>query len=219
MRTKLLCLALTSTFLAACSTTGSNQDRNNTAIGVAAGAVVGALVGGQMDNDGNRDRGRIVGALAGAAAGAGIGNYMDRQEDAFRDELATEQRNSEIEIKRVKEDTLQLVLNNEVSFDYDSYKIKPSFHRTLNKMTEVLSKYPDTSITIVGHTDSRGSAEYNQSLSLKRAAAVKSYLSSQGINGYRIEAKGRGEAEPRGDNMNKAGRSMNRRVEVFVVKS
>lgn len=210
---------LSLTLLGACAGTGSQQDRNNTAIGAAAGAVIGALAGGQMDNDGNRDRGRIVGALVGAAAGAGVGKYMDNQEQAFRDELATEQRNREIEVKRVQNDTIQLVLNNEVSFDYDSSRIKPSFHSTLNKMSQVLEKYPNTRITIVGHTDSRGSESYNQSLSEKRSAAVKSYLSQQGVDAYRIDTEGRGESEPRANNINEEGRSLNRRVEVFVVST
>lgn len=220
-RSKHIALAavISASVLSGCSTTGSQEDRNNTAIGAAAGAVIGALAGGQMDNDGNRDRGRIVGALAGAAAGAGIGNYMDRQEDAFRDELATEQRNHEIEIKRVKEDTLQLVLNNEVSFDYDSSQIKPGFRTTLNKMSDVLAKYPNSKISIVGHTDSQGSAAYNQTLSERRAESVKRYISNNGVDGYRIDTSGRGESDPRASNINAEGRSLNRRVEVFVVGS
>ncbi|GAA6151969.1 OmpA family protein [Pseudoteredinibacter isoporae] len=211
--------AISAGLLSACAGTGSQQDRNNTAIGAVSGAVIGALAGGQMDNDGNRDRGRIVGALVGAAAGAGIGKYMDNQEQAFRDELATERRNREIEVKRIKDDTIQLVLNNEVSFDYDSARIKPSFHSTLNKMSEVLSKYPETRITIVGHTDSTGSDSYNQNLSEQRASSVKSYIAQQGVNGYRVDTEGRGESQPRATNSTADGRSLNRRVEVFVVST
>lgn len=217
---KTLLLGLSSVaLLSACAGTGSQQDRNNTAIGAAAGAVIGALAGGQMDNDGNRDRGRIVGALVGAAAGAGVGKYMDNQEQAFRDELATEQRNREIEVKRVKEDTIQLVLNNEVSFDYDSASIKPGFRNTLNKMAQVLDSYPNTTITIVGHTDSQGSSSYNQNLSERRAASVKSYLAQKGIASYRVSTEGRGENEPRASNTTAEGRALNRRVEVFVTST
>jgi outer membrane protein OmpA-like peptidoglycan-associated protein len=216
MNKKLLALATSIAILSGCAGTGSQTDRNNTAIGAVAGAVVGALAGGQMDNDGNRDRGRIVGALVGAAAGAGIGRYMDNQEQAFRNELATEQANHDIEIRRVTEDTIKLVLNNEVSFDHNAAVVKPTFHRSLNKMAQVLNKYPETQITVVGHTDSTGSESYNQSLSLKRADSVKRYFGSTGVNTYRMNTNGRGEYEPRANNDTKEGRSLNRRVEILV---
>lgn len=216
MNKKLIAIATSMVILSGCAATGSTQDRNNTAIGAVTGAVVGALAGGQMDNDGNRDRGRIVGAIVGAAAGAGIGRYMDNQEQAFRDELATEQANHEIEIQRVTEDTIKLVLNNEVSFDHNSASVKPTFHRSLNKMSEVMNKYPDTQITVVGHTDSTGSESYNQQLSFQRAGSVKRYFSATGVNNYRMSTDGRGELEPRASNMSAEGRSMNRRVEILV---
>lgn len=216
MNKKLLALGSSFLILAGCAGTGSQQDRNNTAIGAVTGAVVGALAGGQMDNDGNRDRGRIVGALVGAAAGAGIGRYMDNQEQAFRDELITEQANHEIEIQRVQQDTIKLVLNNEVSFDNNSSLVKPTFHRTLNKMAQVLNKYPESEITVVGHTDSVGTEAYNQSLSLKRAESVKRYFGASGVASYRMSTDGRGESEPRATNVNKEGRSLNRRVEILV---
>ena len=69
----------------------------------------------------------------------------------------------------------------------------------------------------VGHTDSIGSAEYNQKLSLRRAEAVKSYLVSKGVAASRIFVEGKGEAQPVADNKTKEGRAKNRRVEIEVV--
>lgn len=215
MKGKLLAVALPIALLTGCATTGTGQNQNAT-IGAVGGAVLGALVGGQMDNDGNRDRGRIVGALVGAAAGAGIGAYMDNQEAAMRAELEAERQRNAIEIERIKEDTLRLVLNDDVSFDFDSAAVKSSFYPSLNKMSQVLAKYGDTRITVVGHTDSKGSDSYNLGLSQRRAEAVKAFFVGQGISSGRISTLGKGEMEPRDSNQTAQGRSRNRRVEVLV---
>ncbi|MFK8019165.1 MAG: OmpA family protein [Pseudomonadales bacterium] len=193
-------------------------DRNNTAIGAAVGAVAGALIGGQTDNDGNRDRGVITGAILGAAAGAGIGHHMDKQEQEFRDELAAEQRRSEIEIERVRDDLLKLTFENEVTFDVDSASIKSRSHSSLSKVGEVMQKY-GSSAEIVGHTDSTGSESYNLQLSERRANSVKDYLVSNGVPGSMLSYRGRGESEPRAANDTAAGRQLNRRVEMFVQPS
>ena len=196
----------------------ASADRNNTAIGAIIGAVAGAGVGGQLDDDGNRDKGTILGAIAGAAAGAGIGNMMDKQEQEFRDALAAEQRRSEIEIERVREDLLKLTFDNEVTFDLNSAGIKSSFSNSLDKVADVMQKY-DSVAQVVGHTDSSGAEDYNQALSERRANAVVGYLMESGVAGSRLTASGRGEYEPRESNATEAGRALNRRVEVFVTPS
>lgn len=215
---KLLFPILLSATLVGCAapqTGGPATDRNNTAIGAIVGAVAGAVVGGQLDDDGNRDKGTILGALAGAAAGAGIGQHMDRQEQEFRDELAAEQRRSEIEIERVRDDLLKLTFDNEVTFDVNRADIKSSFSSSLSKVADVMQKYQSTA-EVVGHTDSSGSEDYNQSLSERRAAEVVSYLTRQGVPSSSLSSSGRGEYEPRESNATEAGRALNRRVEVFV---
>lgn len=196
----------------------ASADRNNTAIGAIIGAVAGAVVGGQLDDDGNRDKGTILGAIAGAAAGAGIGNMMDKQEQEFRDALAAEQRRSEIEIERVREDLLKLTFDNEVTFDLNSAGVKSSFSNSLDKVADVMQKY-DSVAQVVGHTDSSGAEDYNQALSERRANAVVGYLMESGVAGSRLTASGRGEYEPRESNATEAGRALNRRVEVFVTPS
>ena len=194
---------------------GAERDRNNAKIGAIVGAVAGAIIGGQLDDDGNRDKGMIIGALAGAATGAGIGHYMDKQEQEFRDALAAEQRRSEIEIQRVREDLLKLTFDNEVTFDFNRAEIKPSFSASLDKVADVMQKYQSKG-EVVGHTDSIGSESYNQALSERRAASVVSYLTRQGVSSAHLSSSGRGEYEPRESNVTEAGRALNRRVEVFV---
>ena len=71
-------------------------------------------------------------------------------------------------------------------------------------------------LVVVGHTDSVGTAEYNQQLSLRRAQAAAAYLEAQGVPAARVRTEGRGEAEPVAVNTTDAGRSQNRRVEVAL---
>lgn len=214
MSKKLATLMLPMVVLAGCATT--QGENGNATYGAIGGALVGALIGGQLDDDGNRDKGVIIGALAGAAAGGAVGNYMDRQEAAMRAKLEDERRRNAIEVERIKDDTLRLVLNDNVSFDSGSDKVKTTFHSSLNKVKEVLALYNSSNITIVGHTDSNGSESYNQDLSERRARAVQAYLAGGGVDINRLGTVGRGELQPRDSNATSKGRSRNRRVELLV---
>ncbi len=202
-------LLTTAVALTACAADDPNQRAK---IGAAVGAVAGAVIGNQAKSD----RGKVVGAVAGAAAGAAIGNYMDKQQRELEAQLAAEQQAHQIELERVREDTIKLNLSSEVSFDYDSTALKPSFYPSLEKIATVIRDHEQTAVEIVGHTDSRGSEAYNQRLSEKRAEAVAEYLIQQGVSPSRITTSGRGESEPRGTNSTEAGRQLNRRVEIFL---
>ena len=148
--------------------------------------------------------------------GGGLGYMMDRQETELRDQLASERAQHQVEVERVREDLLKLTLANEVSFDVDSAVIKPAFQPTLAKVAEVLTRYGDNEVTIVGHTNSTGSDAYNQSLSQRRAAAVLAELERLGVPASRLQARGEGESEPRASNTTAAGREQNRRVEILL---
>lgn len=207
--------ALTGTLiLSALVATGcATDDPNRRAkTGAAIGVIAGAVLGHQTDSK----HGREVGAVIGAVAGAAIGDYMDDQQKEFEDQLAQEQRNKEIEIERLADDTLKLNLNSEVSFDVNSYQIKGSFQGPLNKLADVIAKYDRTDVTVAGHTDSSGSDSYNQNLSEKRAEAVASYFVSRGISTARLSTMGYGESQPRADNSTASGRQLNRRVEILL---
>lgn len=180
--------------------------------GAAVGAVAGAILGHQLDDD----SGRFVGAAVGALAGGAVGNYMDKQEQEFDRALAEEQRQNEIEVQRLQDDTLKIDIASEVSFDFARADIKSSFRPSLDKVADVLKRYPKSVVHVVGHTDSVGSDAYNQRLSEQRAEAVVSYFASVGVQRERLRAEGRGETEPRDTNATEAGRQLNRRVELYV---
>lgn len=204
-------------FLAGCTThADGTQSANKTALGAVIGSVSGALVGNRLDESGSRVEGTVIGAMAGAAAGGGIGYVLDRQEAELREQLATERRQHQIEIERVREDLLKLTLANEVSFEFDSAVVKPAFEPTLARLAEVLVKYQGNHVTIVGHTDSTGSAIYNEGLSRQRAAAVEAELTRLGVPANRMSAVGQGEGLPRASNATEAGRQLNRRVEILL---
>ena len=163
--------------LAGCTThADGTESANKTAIGAVVGSVTGAVIGNRVAGKGSRVQGTVIGAAAGAAVGGGLGYMMDRQEADLREQLASERAQHQVEVERVREDLLKLTLANEVSFDVDSAVIKPAFQPTLAKVAEVLTRYGDNHVTIVGHTDSTGSEVYNQSLSQRRAAAVLAEL-------------------------------------------
>ena len=204
----IVALAVAST-LAGCATDDPNRRAKT---GAAIGAVAGAIIGHQIDGK----SGRYVGAALGALAGGGAGHYMDNQQRDFEQAMLDEQRNNQLEIERLRDDTLKLSLDSEVSFDVDQSVIKPAFRPSLDKLADVLIKYDRTVVHVVGHTDSTGSAAYNQRLSEARAESVVSYLGRRGVPYERMRSEGRGMNEPRASNETEAGRQLNRRVEIYL---
>ncbi|MEG2468854.1 MAG: OmpA family protein [Comamonas sp.] len=102
-------------------------------------------------------------------------------------------------------------------FDFDKSVLKPQGKAKLDDLASKVQGINLEVIVAVGHTDSVGSAAYNQKLSERRAQAVKAYLESKGIDKSRVYTEGKGEAQPVADNKTKAGRAQNRRVEIEVV--
>jgi outer membrane protein OmpA-like peptidoglycan-associated protein/tetratricopeptide (TPR) repeat protein len=110
------------------------------------------------------------------------------------------------------------VLRN-IYFDFDKSVLKPASNKELNNLLELLQKNPDMVIEIAGHTDSKGSDEYNQVLSKKRAQAVVNWLVSKGISKNRLSYEGYGESRPLASNDDEEeGRELNRRTEFKIIK-
>ena len=195
------------------ATTGE-METNSTTKGALIGAVSGALVGlATGDNATERGQHALIGAAAGGAAGAGVGYYFDQQEAALREEL----KNSGVQVRRVGENQLVLVMENGIGFQTNSYMLDSSIYKTLNGVAKILVEYPETQLVIDGHTDSTGSESYNQQLSLQRAGSVQAYLMGQDVAPKRLAVRGFGEAAPICDNSTAQGRTCNRRVEITIL--
>lgn len=183
---------------------------SRTAIGGVGGAVLGGLLGGVIGGK----TGRIIGAGVGGVAGGVVGNRMDQQIKELKEQTA----GSGVDVTEVDGGEAILVnLPDGVTFDVNSYTIKPAFRDTLDTVASSLQTYPDSLIDVYGHTDSTGSHSHNQTLSERRAQAVSNYLTSRGVNSARIRWQGFGETAPIADNTTEEGRAMNRRVEIKII--
>tara|TARA_R110000787_G_scaffold38829_9_gene97642 strand:+ start:1360 stop:1989 length:630 start_codon:yes stop_codon:yes gene_type:complete len=182
----------------------------NTEKGAAIGAVAGAVLGKSTSN--HKNKRAVWGAAIGAIAGAAIGDYMDKQEQEFRDELS----GSGIEVVR-EGDNLRLIMPANITFATGQAYITSGFYNTLDAIARVLNKYEKTLLSIEGHTDSQGAAQFNQDLSEQRAGSVKQYLTNQEIIASRLQTIGYGESRAVADNATANGRALNRRVEIQIV--
>jgi outer membrane protein OmpA-like peptidoglycan-associated protein len=97
-------------------------------------------------------------------------------------------------------------------FDFDSSTLKPGAYQEMDRVAGILNKYSQTTIRVEGHTDSKGSEAYNQTLSEKRAMAVKNALTQRGVDPLRIQTVGYGESQPISSND-----AVNRRVNIVII--
>ena len=123
----------------------------------------------------------------------------------------------QLEILQAKPTDRGLVLTlGDTLFATGKSELKSGASANLDRITAFMSEYPKRTAAIEGFTDSMGSDDMNQSLSERRANAVKNYLVNQGVSSARLTASGRGENSPIADNDSAAGRQQNRRVEVVI---
>ena len=174
-------------------------------IGAATGAVIGAATSSKKD----RSKGALIGAAVAGAAGGGYGYYVDTQEAKLRQTL----QGTGVQVQRNGDD-LKLIMPGNITFASNSADISSSFYPTLNSLVLVFKEFDKNGVNIVGHTDSTGSQELNQSLSQRRAQSVANYLTGNGVPGQRISAYGAGPSQPIASNASDAGRAQNRRVEI-----
>ena len=201
-----VCSTLALTACAVDPVTGQ-RDRNNTVIGALGGAATCGIVGALTHGS----KGARNSALACGAVGAGVGAYMDYQERQLRQSLA----NTQVQVDRVG-DEIRLVMPESITFATGSAALNSSSTTTLASVADVLAKYTDTTIQVVGHTDSTGSDAINEPLSRNRATAVANFLSSRGVASSRITATGMGSRQPIASNTTTEGKAQNRRVEIKV---
>jgi outer membrane protein OmpA-like peptidoglycan-associated protein len=107
----------------------------------------------------------------------------------------------------------------DVLFAFNKADLQPGAMRTIDKLVEFLQNHSERKVVIEGHTDSRGSDEYNLGLSQRRADSVQNALVAKGVDPARIQTLGMGKAYPVASNDTESGRQQNRRVEIIISKS
>jgi outer membrane protein OmpA-like peptidoglycan-associated protein len=191
-------------FLSACA-----EPMSKTQKGALFGAAGGALAGQVIGKD---TKGTLIGAAAGAAVGSGVGYYMDQQEKAARDALASV---AGVNIVRNGDD-LHVTFRSDNQFEVGSFVFNPAAQQDIGRLGQVLAEFDKTVILVAGHTDSTGSEEFNQTLSERRAIAVRNILQAQGVAADRLSTVGFGESAPIAANTTDHGRQQNRRVEIKI---
>lgn len=202
----ILCLALAMCFYSCAGPTHQQRGaKTGVLIGAAGGAILGQVIGRNTEAT---LLGAGIGAAVGGLSGHQIGAYMDRQEQELRAALAASEASS---IQRTQ-NVLTATFQSEVMFDFDSATLKPGAYAEIGRVANVLNRYPQTTIRVEGHTDSKGSEQYNQDLSQRRAQAVKDALTQRGVDSRRIQTIGFGESQPIS-----SSDAMNRRVNIVII--
>ena len=196
MKRKLITFALILS-LVACAEMSTRQ-KTGTAVGTVAGAGVGAVIGSAIGDSEGAWIGGLIGAGLGGLAGYQVTSYMDRQEAELNSALEESRAYNRASIERDKENTdvLHATFKGDIFFDFDSATMKPGAYAEIDRVAPVLQKYDHTAIQVEGHTDPIGTETYNQSMSEKRAEAVKNALVQRGIDPNRIRSVGFGESQP-----------------------
>jgi outer membrane protein OmpA-like peptidoglycan-associated protein len=213
MTKTILIAAASALALASCTTSqfdgasGNSGNRNTTAGAVTGGVIGGILAGPVTGGSGGR---AAAGAVAGAAIGGLIGQQLDRQARELDAELG-----DQITVTN-QGDQLLVNFPQDILFAVDSATVGSSARSDLRALAANLQRYPDTNVTVIGHTDNTGSAGYNFELSTRRAGSVAGILVNSGVSGARITSIGRGEDAPVASNLTPEGRAQNRRVEVII---
>ena len=147
-------------------------------------------------------------ALPAAASDASVKARLDARDAQIK------QLQDSLNAKQTERGTL--VTFGDVLFDFDKANLKSSALPNITTLAQFLQENPDRKVIVEGYTDSKGSASYNQSLSERRANAVRTALVRAGVDPSRIVAQGYGKEFPVADNSSNSGRAQNRRVEVTI---
>ncbi|MEJ2500270.1 MAG: OmpA family protein [Campylobacterales bacterium] len=222
LQNKTLSMILAASLLAGCAGTQPNaneQDeydktKKGALIGAAVGALGGLLVGGK-----NKGKGALIGAAVGAAAGAGIGYTLDQQAKDVAESLDTTVSDSDISSKDIvvtkHEKFVKVTFKSAMMFQTNADYATPAARAKISELTAALKKYPGSIVQVVGHTDTRGSYDYNYQLSERRAHNVATEMVNQGLQNA-IYARGCSYDKPLLPNTSEANMAQNRRVEIFL---
>jgi len=201
----MLCIAI---LFSGCN---ASNTAKGTAIGAGGGGAVGAGIGALLGGGKGAAWGAGIGAVVGGAAGALIGNKMDQQKKEL-------ERIQNAQVESVNDgQAIKVTFESGILFATNSSTLNQASRTSLTQFANSLKTYPDTDVQIFGHTDSTGTDAVNIPLSKSRANSVQDFLIGQGILSSRMATEGFGSSQPIADNNTNAGRTLNRRVEVYIL--
>lgn len=200
---KLIVLVLLLVLVAVGCTTPGKRTAIGAGTGAAIGGIAGAVIGHQSGKTG---QGAVIGAAAGALLGGGVGNYLDKQAKEL-EVLA--------ETKRT-ENGIITTLKSNLLFDSGKADLKPAAVDSVNQISDIIKKYPEDKVIVVGYTDNVGGSDLNQRLSMQRAQSVRLAMIARGVPAASIEPVGMGATNFVASNDTAEGRAKNRRVELQI---
>lgn len=232
MYKKLISSIVLAGLFAGCTPSGYNQPNQtvpageNTKKGALYGAIAGAVLGGLTSGHNNKEKHILQGAAIGAAIGGLYGYSLDKQAAEMAKALDTNVDNSPNAQLDPNKDIIvsnrgQYVLitfRDNMMFATDSDTPTPSASQKISRVSSILTKYPQTIVQVVGHTDNRGSFQYNLDLSKRRARTVANMLKSSGITNP-VYAKGCSYNKAIAPNTTPENMALNRRVELYLYPS
>jgi outer membrane protein OmpA-like peptidoglycan-associated protein len=221
----LLSSIMIATMIGGCAQKTGNEsyDQNqNAIIGTTLGALAGIVLGNNIGG-GSKSRNKVIGAVAGAAIGGAIGYNMDKQAKEVADSLNTNVNNNPNAQLDPNQDLIvsntdnyvKVMFRDDMMFETNSANPTASASAKIAKINTVLQKYPNTLVQVVGHTDNRGSHDYNATLSNKRATNVGNIIFNSGAQNQ-IFSRGCSFDKPIAPNNNSTNMALNRRVEVYL---
>lgn len=186
-----------------CATSAGKNTKKGAGIGALVGAGVGALIGSRT---GKAGEGALMGAAVGGLFGTVAGNRLDKQAE----ELAA------IAETRRTDNGIVTKLQGDILFASGKYELKQDAVMSISQIGEIIRKYPEDRLRVIGHTDTDGSNELNAKLSQQRAESVRQLLVRSGVPSEYIQTYGMGEAQPVASNSSAEGKQLNRRVEIEI---
>lgn len=169
---------------ASCSSMQTNTAKGG-AIGAGSGAALGAIIGGIA----GKGKGAVIGAAVGTAVGGGAGALIGKKMDKKAEQAAAIEG---AQVQKVQDSNglaaVKVTFESGILFAFNSSTLSDASKRSLRDFAEILKQDPTIDITIVGKTDKVGTYEANQTVSNRRAQAVKNYLQMCGVSDYQFKS-------------------------------
>jgi len=210
---KKICTALMCAVLVLSGCGNVSNLAKGTVLGSGAGAAAGAIIGAIA---GKNAKATAIGTAVGTAVGAGVGAIIGNKMDKKAAEMAALE-GAQVEIVKDANglDAIKVTFDSGILFATNKAVLSAESKTALSNFAKNMADMADTDLTIYGHTDNTGKAEFNEKLSLQRAESVANYLESCGMANKKTVA-GMSFNMPVASNDTPEGRQQNRRVEVYV---